>query len=228
MNKRFWACGLLLCGTVIAISAQTVAPPEAPFIKMPAPGSQWNITITQASSTPTGTAAPPTGAGQGAAGLPFVPTSIAVEMNRAGLIQETIQYANKQSETCYFYKGRLLVQASNSNRIFVLPFDQTTLSPNVFDVERPLPGVQWVELPYYTGAETTERTPCYVFHVRGLPHTGLPQDFELGAWVSQATGFPVKAQVGNNVYHYSVPQPFSQKIEVPEPYAAALKGIGGG
>jgi hypothetical protein len=225
MNRPLIFSFVLLAGSLMGSAEPDNAQiPKAPFTQMPAPGSQWEVSIVHDSSTESKIelAAKAAQAGDATVLPPAVAKKILIRHGRNGVIEEEITYANGRRDVYYFHKDRLFMKASNTDRIYITTPGENSLESDVFDLRLPIPGVRWLAEKYYAGVETL-REPCHVFRTKGLPETQLSSELELAVWISTKTRFPVEAKVGKTLYRFSSPREFSGNIELPSHYAEELR-----
>lgn len=173
-----------------ALSAQAqesppTAPPSAPFVASPPPGSRWMADIRTES----------------AAASRVTPTRLEMEIGTDGRQRGTLTFSDNSAQTFYAINGVVLQELPGSDSVVIVP----PASPDGGDpglVAPGFPGVHWLSEQTYRGVDQLGEVACHKFEFTN-PESEDPADHSVNtAWIRIEDGYPVRTQRDGVIYDF--------------------------
>ncbi|XHR31008.1 MAG: hypothetical protein ACFUZC_10670 [Chthoniobacteraceae bacterium] len=214
-RSHYTGCLLSCLWLCTALTAQSgpdlanIAPPLAPFVVSPPPGSQWSMEIrrdalsSNQSTDRTRAEAHPQ------------KLEMFIGENR---VQQGIIYYNSGPTNVFYVVGKSVFQQQGGTVIMMTPSDDTSDDATGLRV-RVFPGVSWLSASNYVGPEELAKTACYKFQKSQA--SGPP----LIAWVRISDRAPERIEIGGNTFIFSSISPFRQNVILPPAYATKVEKI---
>ncbi len=222
MNRSF---ALLLPAFACAVHlARADAPPAPPFVRVPPPGSSWEVKIENIQK--------PEEKKREAEGLadaaqkadkkpPLVPVSLALKSGRSGVTEGVISYSDKHQEFFYVADGSIFQQATNSKNVIILSAKASERDPLSLRVAS-FPGLGWLAKEYFVGTKKTDTGDLLHFSrtltIKDNPQPGPAME----AWIRSTDRQPVEARVENWIFRFGEVTPFEGTVSLPESFQTAL------
>lgn len=193
--------------------------PTPPFVKTPPPGSTWSVII-ESPDIPKKEKEKEKDAAKPAEEVKkiSVPNALLMKSGRNGVILGQIFYTNDRRDTFYVTNGSLLVQASNTNKVFTLSLQTSERNPFSLQVSA-FPGTAWIARENYKGAVKKNGIDYLQYE---LIVKIADRDIKMEALIRKDNRYPGEVKIDEVTYKFEAVTPFSENIPLPESYRAVL------
>jgi hypothetical protein len=198
---------LALVTGVVAKDTKKIPPPVAPLVASVPENADWTVTAKDSSQE------------KGKKGRGSIPAWFATEVRstkRGAMKRDLVKSGDGTTREVWFV-DKLRIWTTDSGEISVSDLgaapapDSADPYPSVATV---FPGVSWITLENFVGAEDFNGEPCYHF----------VNDYG-EAWISVKTKFPAGYKSGTMFYIYKFNAPPGEDFKMPPAYQKALETV---